>query len=124
VPFCLGEGPGRKYLSQACKKAGCIHCLPVPSLSYLEKDSSLRCKSLFNIRLMMIARIGQACVGIEDGNRFPQGESIILGNPGWMDDFEECQLYHSTVVQNMSTKMKSENQVLLAKTNKGSLLVD
>jgi hypothetical protein len=48
--------------------------------------------------------------GIRDPN-LNTGKSIVLGDPGKLGDFEECQQYLSTVVQNMSAQMKSERQV-------------
>jgi hypothetical protein len=48
--------------------------------------------------------------GIRDPN-LNTGKSIVLGDPAKLGDFEECQQYLSTVVQNMSAQMKSERQV-------------
>jgi hypothetical protein len=48
------------------------------------------------------------------------GKSIVLGDPVKLGDFEECQQYLSTVVQNMSAQMKSERQVSSALTDGGS----
>lgn len=66
--------------------------------------------------------------GIRDPN-LNTGKSIVLGDPVKLGDFEECQQYLSTVVQNMSAQMKSERQVSSAITDggnkgKGSSLVD
>jgi hypothetical protein len=47
--------------------------------------------------------------GIRDHN-LNTGKSIVLGDPTKLGDFEECQQYLSTVVQNMSG-MKSKRQV-------------
>ena len=47
------------------------------------------------------------------------GKSIVLGDPSKLGDFEECQQYLSTVVQNMSAQMKSERQVSSAATDGG-----
>jgi hypothetical protein len=47
------------------------------------------------------------------------GKSIVLGDPSKLGDFEECQQYLSTVVQNMSAQTKSERQVLSAATDGG-----
>jgi hypothetical protein len=57
------------------------------------------------------------------------GKSIVLGDPAKLGDFEECQQYLSTVVQNMSAQMKSERHVSSATTadgggRGGSSLVD
>jgi hypothetical protein len=56
------------------------------------------------------------------------GKSIVLGDPAKLGDFEECQQYLSTVVQNMSAQMKSERQVSSAVSEGGgrggSSLVD
>jgi hypothetical protein len=51
--------------------------------------------------------------------------SIVLGDPAKLVDFEECQQYLSTVVQNMSAQTKAERHVLSAMTErsgKGSLI--
>jgi hypothetical protein len=67
--------------------------------------------------------------GIRDPN-LNTGKSIVLGDPAKLGDFEECQQYLSTVVQNMSAQMKSERQVSSATTadggggRGGSALVD
>lgn len=66
--------------------------------------------------------------GIRDPN-LNTGKSIVLGDPLKLGDFEECQQYLSTVVQNMSAQMKSERQVSSASTDggnkgKGGSLVD
>ena len=55
------------------------------------------------------------------------GKSIVLGDPVKLGDFEECQQYLSTVVQNMSAQTKSERHVSMATTdggNKNNSLVD
>ena len=66
--------------------------------------------------------------GIRDPN-LNTGKSIVLGDPAKLGDFEECQQYLSTVVQNMSAQMKSERHVSSATTadgggRGGSSLVD
>ena len=66
--------------------------------------------------------------GIRDPN-LNTGKSIVLGDPMKLGNFEECQQYLSTVVQNMSAQMKSERQVSSASTGDGggrggSALVD
>jgi hypothetical protein len=57
--------------------------------------------------------------GIRDPN-LNTGKSIVLGDPGKLGDFEECQQYLSTVVQNMSAQMKSERQVSSAMSDGGN----
>jgi hypothetical protein len=57
--------------------------------------------------------------GIRDPN-LNTGKSIVLGDPEKLGDFEECQQYLSTVVQNMSAQMKSKRQVSSAMTDGGS----
>jgi hypothetical protein len=55
------------------------------------------------------------------------GKSIVLGDPVKLGDFEECQQYLSTIVQNMSAQTKSERQVSSAASeggSRGSSLVD
>jgi hypothetical protein len=55
------------------------------------------------------------------------GKSIVLGDPTKLGDFDECQQYLSTVVQNMTAQAKSERQVSSASTDghsRGSTLVD
>jgi hypothetical protein len=56
--------------------------------------------------------------GIRDPN-LNTGKSIVLGDPTKLGDFDECQQYLSTVVQNMSAQMKSERQVSSAVTDSG-----
>jgi hypothetical protein len=56
--------------------------------------------------------------GIRDPN-LNTGKSIVLGDPAKLGDFEECQQYLSTVVQNMSAQMKSERQVSSATIGDG-----
>ncbi len=57
--------------------------------------------------------------GIRDPN-LNTGKSIVLGDPGKLGDFEECQQYLSTVVQNMTAQTKSERQVSSAMTDGGN----
>ena len=57
--------------------------------------------------------------GIRDPN-LNTGKSIVLGDPGKLGDFEECQQYLSTVVQNMSAQTKSERQVSSAMSDGGN----
>ena len=54
------------------------------------------------------------------------GKSIVLGDPAKLGDFEECQQYLSTVVQNMSAQTKAERHVSSAVSDggRGSALVD
>ena len=55
------------------------------------------------------------------------GKSIVLGDPTKLGDFEECQQYLSTVVQNMSAQTKAERHVSSAISDgggRGSSLVD
>jgi hypothetical protein len=47
------------------------------------------------------------------------GKSFVLGDPSKLGDFEECQQYFSTIVQNMSAQTKSERQVSSAVTDGG-----
>ena len=47
------------------------------------------------------------------------GKSIVLGDPTKLGDFEECQQYLSTVVQNMSAQTKSERHVSSATSEAG-----
>ena len=39
------------------------------------------------------------------------GKSIVLGDPGKLGNFEECQQYLSTIVQHMAAQSKSERNV-------------
>ena len=54
------------------------------------------------------------------------GKSIVLGDPTKLGDFEECQQYLSTVVQNMSAQTKAERHVSSAVSDggRGSTLID
>lgn len=54
------------------------------------------------------------------------GKSIVLGDPLKLANFEECQQYLSTVVQNMSAQTKAERHVSSAVSDggRGSSLVD
>ena len=55
------------------------------------------------------------------------GKSIVLGDPAKLGNFEECQQYLSTIVQNIAAQSKSERHVSSAVTDgggKGSSLVD
>ena len=63
--------------------------------------------------------------GIRDSN-LNTGKSIVLGDPAKLGDFEECQQYLSTVVQNMTAQTKAERHVSSATTDGGgrSSLVD
>ena len=48
------------------------------------------------------------------------GKSIVLGDPAKLGDFEECQQYLSTIVQNMAAQTKSERHISSAVTDGGS----
>jgi hypothetical protein len=51
----------------------------------------------------------------------------VLGDPVKLGDFEECQQYQSTIVQNMSAQTKTERHISSVGTdggNRGSSLVD
>lgn len=56
------------------------------------------------------------------------GKSIVLGDPVKLGNFEECQQYLSTIVQNMAAQSKSERNVSSVSTDGGgksnSSLVD
>jgi hypothetical protein len=53
------------------------------------------------------------------------GKSIVLGDPGKLGNFEECQQYLSTIVQNMSAQSKNERNVSSVSTDgKSSSLFD
>jgi hypothetical protein len=64
--------------------------------------------------------------GIRDSG-LNTGKSIVLGGPAKLGDFEECQQYLSTIVQNMAAQSKSERHISSATTEgggKGNSLVD
>ena len=64
--------------------------------------------------------------GIRDSS-LTTGKSIVLGDPAKLSDFEECQQYLSTIVQNMAAQTKAERHVSSATTDgggKNSSLVD
>jgi hypothetical protein len=53
------------------------------------------------------------------------GKSIVLGDPGKLGNFEECQQYLSTIVQNMAAQSKNERNVSSVSTDgKSSSLFD
>ena len=56
------------------------------------------------------------------------GKSIVLGDPAKLGNFEECQQYLSTIVQNMAAQSKAERHVSLVATEgsggRGGSLVD
>ncbi|KAI2507354.1 hypothetical protein MHU86_7074 [Fragilaria crotonensis] len=56
--------------------------------------------------------------GIRD-SALNTGKSIVLGDPAKLGDFEECQQYLSTVVQNMSAQTKAERHVSSAMSEGG-----
>jgi hypothetical protein len=63
------------------------------------------------------------------GIRYPllnTGKAIVLDDPAKMGDFEECQQYLSTVVQNLAAQSKAKRHILLVVTDRGgkSSLVD
>jgi superfamily II DNA/RNA helicase len=64
--------------------------------------------------------------GIRDSS-LTTGKSIVLGDPGKLGNFEECQQYLSTIVQTMAAQSKSERHVSSVTTDggeKGGSLVD
>ena len=65
--------------------------------------------------------------GIRD-SALTTGKSIVLGDPAKLGNFEECQQYLSTIVQNMAAQSKSERHVSSVVTDggggKGGSLVD
>ena len=48
------------------------------------------------------------------------GKSIVLGDPNKLGDFEECQQYLSTIVQNMAAQSKAERHVSSVMTDGGA----
>lgn len=57
--------------------------------------------------------------GIRD-SALTTGKSIVLGDPKKLGDFEECQQYLSTIVQNMAAQSKAERHVSSVSTEGGS----
>jgi hypothetical protein len=51
--------------------------------------------------------------GIQDLVRLSVGKSIILGDPRKMSDFQECQQYLGTLIQNTGIQAKMEHNVSL-----------
>ena len=56
--------------------------------------------------------------GIRD-SALTTGKSIVLGDPKKLGDFEECQQYLSTIVQNMAAQSKAERHVSSVSTEGG-----
>ena len=64
--------------------------------------------------------------GIRDST-LTTGKSIVLGDPSKLGNFEECQQYLSTIVQNIAAQSKSERHVSSVVSDggvKGGSLVD
>jgi hypothetical protein len=56
--------------------------------------------------------------GIRDPN-LNTGKSIVLGDPGKLEDFEDCQQYLSTLVTTLGNQAKVERHVSVIKTGSG-----
>ena len=57
--------------------------------------------------------------GIRDAG-LNTGKSIVLGDPAKLGNFEECQQYLSTIVQNIAAQSKSERHVSSVSTDGGA----
>lgn len=56
--------------------------------------------------------------GIQDPS-LQVGKTVILSDPAKLGDFDECQQYFSTLIQNTSTQAKAERNVSSVRTNGG-----